>query len=49
MFEVMLTKSAIPTWSTTQQTRGPTSAWGWGGVPEKAWGLGGCSETEIIL
>ncbi len=41
IFEVMLSKPATPTWSATQQTGGPTSAWGWGGSPEQAWGWGG--------
>lgn len=41
MFEVMLSKPATPTWTSTPQGGGPTQAWGWGGSPEQAWGWGG--------
>ncbi len=44
MFEVMLSKPATPTWTSTPQGGGPTQAWGWGGAPEQAWGWGGAPE-----
>jgi len=31
MFEVMLTKSATPTWTVSPAAGGPVSQWGWGG------------------
>ncbi len=31
IFEVMLSKPATPTWTSTPQSGGPISQWGWSG------------------